>query len=277
MTGFSSDPIANENTEDQMTERNESNRDKPRGRTRRRRLVAGVAVAAVAAAAVAGVRYLSPPGGLGKSEIDEILKAALADKNTAPTDACVSLSGAELPADVTAASLLRVDGTVRKDVQALIDRGLITVKFDAGKGKPTIRNPDYELSDKPVRLSHIELTAFGKPYYRYQEIESTDPSSPGGRVLYMINLFCAHVSYGGVEKFMAPSKNPFDDNPHLVTWVNFLWKPDKQATPWLADPDLLGALSFYPEDDGWAHKGILLERDDNAHWALGNNPYTIRW
>ena len=195
-------------------DRNESNSDKPRGRTRRRRLVAGVAVAAIAAAVVAGVRYMSPPGGLDKREIDEILKAALADKNTAPTDACVSLSGAELPADVTAASLLRVDGTVRKDVQALINRGLITVKFDAGKGKPTIRNPDYEASDKHVRLSHIELTALGKAYYRYHELESTDPSSPGGSVLYMMNLFCAHVSYGGVEKFMTPSKNPFDDNPH---------------------------------------------------------------
>ena len=117
-----------------MMDRNESNSDKPRGRTRRRRLVAGAAVAAIAAAVLAGVRYVSPPGGLDKSEIDEILKAALADKNTAPTDACVALSGAELPADVTAASLLRVDGVVRKDVQALVKRGLITVKFNAGNG-----------------------------------------------------------------------------------------------------------------------------------------------
>lgn len=110
---------------------------------------------------MAGVRYMSSPGDLDKSEIDEILKTALADKNTAPTDACVTLSGAELPADVTAASLLRVDGVVRKDVQALIYRGLITIKFDAGNGKPTVRNPDYEPSEKHVRLSHIELTAFG--------------------------------------------------------------------------------------------------------------------
>ena len=90
------------------------------------------------------------------------------------------MSGAELPADVTAASLLRVDGVVRKDVQALVKRGLITVKFNAGNGKPTVRNPDYEPSEKHVRLSHIELTAFGKPYYRYHEFESTDPSAPGG-------------------------------------------------------------------------------------------------
>ena len=63
-----------------MMDRNESNSDKPRGRTRRRRLVAGAAVAAIAAAVLAGVRYVSPPGGLDKSEIDEILKAALATR-----------------------------------------------------------------------------------------------------------------------------------------------------------------------------------------------------
>ncbi|MCU9952782.1 hypothetical protein OEJ37_05320 [Burkholderia sp. BKH01] len=257
-----------------MTEHKDSNSDKHRGRARMRWLAAGVVVAA---AVLVGVRFISSQGGLDKSEIDEILKVALEDKNTAPTDACVSLTGTELPADVNAKNLLRVDGVVRKDVQALIDRGLITVKFDAGRGTPTVRNPDYESTDKNVPLSHIELTPFGKSFYRYEEFETTDGSSPGGHVLHMANLFCAHVIYGGVEKFMEPSKNPFDDNPHLVSWVNFLWKPDERATPWLTDPELMNSLSFFPEKDGWAHKGILLERDDNGHWGLGTNPYTIRW
>ncbi|WP_322083216.1 hypothetical protein [Burkholderia sp. BCC1972] len=257
-----------------MMDRHESTSDKHRGRTKRRWLIAGVACAA---AVLVGMRVVSPRDELDKSKINAILKPALADKNTAPTDACVSLAGAELPANVNAKELLRVDGVVRSDVQALINRGLITVKFNAGKGRPTVRNPDYESRDTHVPLSHIELTPVGKSYYRYEEFETTDGSVPGGRVLHMVNLFCAHVTYGGVEKFMEPSKNPFDDNPHLVSWVNFLWKPDRQATPWLADPDLLGSLTFYPEEDGWAHKGILLERDDNGHWALGDNPYTIRW
>ncbi len=257
-----------------MTEHNESKHDQSVRRTRKPWLVAGVAIAV---AAFFGARFMTTRDDLDKRTIDDILKVALADKNTAPTDACVGLAGAELPADVNAKELLRVDGVVRKDVQALINRGLITVKFNAGRGKPTIRNPDYEPHDTNVPLSQIELTPAGKAFYRYREFESKDASAPGGSVLYMINLFCAHVTYGGVEKFIEPMKNPFDDNPHLVSWVNFLWKPDQHATPWLADPDLMDSLSFYPEKDGWAHKGILIERDDNGHWALGDNPYAIRW
>ncbi|ANH76830.1 hypothetical protein ACS15_4749 [Ralstonia insidiosa] len=213
---------------------------------------------------------------LSKSKIDEILQVALTDKNMVPTSACVSLAGAELPADVNAGDLLRADGAVRKDVQALINRGLITVKFNAGRGTPTVRNPNYESLDKDVPLSHIEVTPFGKSFYRYKEFETVDGSSPGGSALHMANLFCAHVTYGGVEKFMEPTKNPFDDNPHQVSWVNFLWKPDQHATPWLSDPDLM-SLSFHPEEDGWAHKGILFEQDDSGHWGLGANPYIIRW
>lgn len=259
-----------------MKEHKALKNDTHRGRAKKRWLIAGV-VTAAAAAAFAGVRFLAPPGGLDKSRIDEILKVALADRNTVPTNACVSLAGAELPADVNAKSLLRVDGVVRNDVQALIDSGLITVKFNAGRGTPTIRNPDYESLDKNAPLSHIELTPFGKPFHRYSELEMTDGSSSGGRALYMMNLFCAHVTYGGVEKFIEPMKNPFDDNPHLVSWVNFLWKPGERTTPWLANPELRDSLSTHLEQDGWARSGILVERDDNGHWALGDNPYAIRW
>lgn len=84
------------------------------------------------------------------------------------------------------------------------------------------------------------------------------------------------IRYGGVEKFIEPMKHRFDGNPRPVSCVNFLRKPDQHATPWLAGPASLDSLSFYPEQDGLAHKGILIERDDNGHGALGDNPYAIR-
>jgi hypothetical protein len=213
---------------------------------------------------------------LDKNEIDAILKAALSENRNLPEHACVSLPGAELPADVNATSLLTLEGRLRSDVDALIRSNLITVNFHAGKGKPTVRNPAYEAIGPDVHLSHVELTPFGKSFYRYHELEITNGSSDE-KDLYMMNLFCARVTYGGVEKFTTPAKNPFDDNPHQVTWVNFLWKPDERTTPWLANHELKESLVFHPEDDGWAREGILLERGDDGRWGLGDRPYIIRW
>lgn len=78
---------------------------------------------------------------------------------------------------------------------------------------------------------------------------------------------------------MPPTKNPFDDNPHEVTWTKFSWKVDDHATPWLADSVLKQQLTItlHPDDDGWERNGILLEKDDSGRWWLGRNPYTIRW
>lgn len=215
---------------------------------------------------------------LNENQINTILSTAFTDLKNVPVRACVTLPGAaaELPADVETASLLTMEGIVQKDVAALIKNGLITVQFNTEKGAPTVKKPGYVAIEKDVSLSHVEVTPFGKSFYRYDESKSSGALN-GKKGLYTANRFCAHIVYGGMEKFMKPTKNPFDNNPHLVTWVDFLWKPDERKTAWLADKDLKDALRYHPEKDGWAHRGILLEQNDDGRWGLGNDPYTIRW
>ncbi|AWH88714.1 hypothetical protein [Limnobaculum parvum] len=215
---------------------------------------------------------------LNESQINTILSTAFTELKNVPVNACITLPGAaaELPADIETASLQTMEGTVRKDVAALIKHGLITVQFNTGKGAPTVKKPGYTAIEKDVSLSHVEVTPFGKPFYRYDESKSSGALN-GKKGLYTDNRFCAHIVYGGMKKFMKPTKNPFDNNPHLVTWVDFLWKPDESKTAWLADKDLKNSLGFFPEKDGWAHRGILLEQNDDGRWELGTEPYTIRW
>ncbi|VUS82409.1 hypothetical protein [Klebsiella spallanzanii] len=217
---------------------------------------------------------------LDEDDIDRVLLTALTERHNIPSYACISIMpGEALPGNIETKLLVTDDkGTVRKDVAALISNGLVTVRFNTGK-VPSQRariKAFYARKDVPeammVPSSYVDLTPLGKKFYRYDDLNEKFPHGVVG-----VNLFCAHVQYGGVEKFMTPAKNPFDDNPHQVTWVNFRWKPDEHATPWLADSELSEWLSIGREKDGWMHSGILLERDDEGVWGLGKNPYAIRW
>lgn len=232
------------------------------------------AVLAIGIGAVYAFSKASAPEELSKGRIDAILKAALAQSKNAPAGACLPLFGPGLPADFTTASLT----DQKKIVDALIKNDLIKVDFNSGNGKMTIRTPGYEATGPDQPLSHVELTAPGQKFYQYSEHETTD-SSDGSTNLVMVDRFCAHITYGGVEKFTPPAKNPFDDDPHKVTWVKFSWKVDQDATPWWGDGDLRRVMRIFysPDNDGWQRDGILLEQGDGGRWALGNDPYTIRW
>lgn len=217
---------------------------------------------------------------LDESKIDAILIAALSDTQNVPNKACVSLPnpGIKLPGNTETNSLLYSSGDIKSDVAALIDAGLITVTFNSGKGPSALSifkksSTRKKLSLAPdVSLSYITLTPLGEKFYRYDDPKLGN--LPQG--LYGVNSFCAHIQYGGVEKYMEPKKNPFDDNPHLVSWVNFKWKIDESRTPWLSNSILRKNLSIYSDKDLWSRDGILLELNDDG-WGLGNEPYTIRW
>ena len=217
---------------------------------------------------------------LKESDIDTLLTTALTETQNIPANACVSMPnpGVKLPGNTETASLMYPSGDIRKDVAALIDAGLITVKFNSGEGASALavfkaKAAGTDSSTSPnVALSYVELTPLGNKFYRYD-----DPKSghlPQG--LYGANRFCAHIQYGGVEKYMKPLKNPYDDNPHLVSWVNFKWKLDQHKTPWLNNAVLKEQLSIYSDKDSWSRSGILIELNDDK-WELGKEPYTIRW
>ncbi|EKT7568066.1 hypothetical protein A8N28_002772 [Salmonella enterica] len=223
---------------------------------------------------------------LDEEDIDGILLTAFKDRQNIPHHACIDiLKGEKLPGYIETKSLVFDNSTtVRSDVEALINNGLITVNFNAGK-VATLRDkiaaiyagkavPDAML----VPASYVNLTPKGKAFYRYDDVrDASPPRDKFPRGVVGANLFCAQIEYGGVEKFTTPNKNPFDNNPHQVTWVGFRWKVNERATPWSTDPELAEWLSVPVGKDGWAHDGILLERDDDGNWGLGEKPYTIRW
>lgn len=214
---------------------------------------------------------------LDENKIGEILTTSFTDLKNVTKYACVNLFdlGPKLPGNLETASLTyrNQKGVIRKDIAALISSGLITVRLDSGKGSVTTVGYSGKKTRQDVPLSYVDLTPLGMSFYRYDDAELINmPKDTYGE-----NRFCAYIQYGGIERFMKPAKNPFDNNPHLVTWVEFLWKPDESKTPWLAVPELKERLSFYPKKDGWMRGGIMLEQYDDGHWRLGNKPYAIRW
>lgn len=218
-------------------------------------------------------------GELNENIINTALSFALSDIKNVPEYACVKLPepGGKLPGYTETATLMTFSGNVRDDVVALIDAGLITVNFNSGKGQSALATfkikSFIKLNSFPdVPLSYVELTKFGREFYRYDDT-SSDENTKG---LYGLNRFCSYIQYGGVERFMTPQKNPFDDNPHLVSWVNFKWKPDEHKTPWLGNPVLKDEIAIGRSKDSWSRSGILLELSDDE-WRLGDEPYTIRW
>ncbi|ALM82840.1 hypothetical protein [Bordetella sp. N] len=235
-----------------------------------KKLIIGSAIA-VAAVAI-GARYFLFGENFSKNKADSIIEAALADPQYAPSGSCVNLLGAELPGNIT----IELLEDQQKLVDALVKAGLITVDLNAGSGKMKIKSPDWSPNGPDKPLGHVELTPLGRQFYDYQEYERR--SSGNGETLVMTNRFCARLTYGGVQKFTPPAKNPFDENPNEVSWVNFTWKFDDAATPWLAVPDLRRRMFGYsPDGDGWVREGMMLEKGDNGYWALGNKPYIIRW
>lgn len=222
--------------------------------------------------------------GLNEDDIDKILTTAFEDPHNVSRWACIDLSeGEPLPGNIET-GLLTIDdkGNFNHDVAALIKNGLITVRLNSAQG-PVAREKLLAVAThkdisalKSVALSYVGLTQEGKKFYRYDDPGEKLPKGIAGT-----NRFCARIQYGGVENFTAPAKNPFDDNPHQVTWVNFRWKLDEKATPWLAGTGLVESVASISEvsgkKDGWMHDGITLERDDDGVWGLGKNPYAIRW
>lgn len=222
---------------------------------------------------------------LDEKQINNIVQGFLLDLKNVPDSACITLPGfgPKLPGYVKTSVLQTARGEMRKDIASLIENKLMTIKVDAKKGALYPEDPDY-IEGEEYSLSYIELTPEGKKFLRH---EASKPyiSKSGNKMVFMTNRFCAHVVYGGMEKFTKPTKNPFDNNPHQVSWVNFLWKPDLSKTPWLADEVLMDALPYYPEDypkhnskkENWARIGMMLEQSDDGVWGAGEKPYTLRW
>ncbi|WMY75599.1 hypothetical protein RHD99_06535 [Buttiauxella selenatireducens] len=222
---------------------------------------------------------------LDETKINNIIQGFLVDLNNVPSNACITLPGFghKLPAYVKTSVLQTAGGEMRKDIDSLIKNKLMTVKINAKKGSLYPEDPDY-IKGEEFPLSYIELTPEGEKFLRHDKSKPIISKS-GNKIVFLTNSFCAYVLYGGMEKFTKPTKNPFDNNPHKVSWVNFLWKPDLSKTPWLADEVLMDALPYYPEDypkhnskkENWARIGMMLEQSDDGVWGAGEKPYTLRW
>lgn len=158
---------------------------------------------------------------LDENKIGEILTTSFTDLKNVTKYACVNLFdlGPKLPGNLETASLTyrNQKGVIRKDIAALISSGLITVRLDSGKGSVTTVGYSGKKTRQDVPLSYVDLTPLGMSFYRYDDAELINmPKDTYGE-----NRFCAYIQYGGIERFMKPAKNPFDNNPHLVTWVEF--------------------------------------------------------
>ncbi len=223
---------------------------------------------AIAGAAGFYAWWQSPLGpGLTEGKIRKLLVEATAQPALAPVGACVNVVGVRpLPTDVYTAFLDSQD----RIVQGLIKHQLVTVKRVSANGDGGPPQADEDPDDASSRM---ELTDKGRPYY-------TDGEARLGSKLVYTAKFCAPgLQIGKILTHTKPLKNPFDDNPNLVSAVKFEWRLDRSTADWATDPAFRPYLSgFAPEDqpDEWQTEHIMLERK-NGVWELGDRPYIIRW